>query len=581
MRHRATLIRRRDAGGADMVNGNCGMPARRSQPISMLLHRIALGMLTGLLCGAGQTLAASDPATEPLPPDAELEAAGARIGDIEIERQPIFDLNDPNENNWLFRLADRLHVNTHESAIRAQLLFRSGDHYSRRLLDETARNLRQNSPFMREPEIFPVRYHDGLVDIVVLTHDVWTLDPQLDFGRSGGTNTITVDFTDDNFLGTGKYVEVGHSENVDRRSSYAIWMDPNVWGSHWQDTVEYSDNSDGKVWNLGGSYPFYSLETRYDGGGSTGDARSVVTRYSLGNPYDAYQLSWRVTDFYFGQALLINQFWTERLLIGLRQDQSLFAPAPNQGLLAQLPADRNLVYPYVRMQWVQNDYSTTRNLELIAFTEDVHFGLDASVGLGWATPAFGADRKALLADSELGYNWRLGASDYLFLYARLYGRFEYGRMDDAIASPNASYYLTTSERSKFLVHLWGDFGHNLDIDHYLEVGGDTGLRGYPLRYQNGEARAQLTLEERVYSNWYLFQLLHVGGAVFFDTGRTLGTSPVPTPQLGWLRDVGVGLRLGSGRSSFGRVIHVDLATPLDADKSISRLQFLVTTEQSF
>src|SRR5580698_6148951 len=203
MRHCATLIRRREAGGADMVNGNCGMPARRSQPISMLLHGIALGMLTGLLCGAGQTLAATDPATEPLPPDAELEAAGARIGDIEIEREPIFDLNDPNENNWLFRLADRLHVNTHESAIRAQLLFRSGDRYSRRLLDETARNLRQNSPFMREPEIFPVRYHDGRVDIVVLTHDVWTLDPQLDFGRSGGTNTITVDFTDDNFLGTG------------------------------------------------------------------------------------------------------------------------------------------------------------------------------------------------------------------------------------------------------------------------------------------------------------------------------------------------------------------------------------------
>jgi len=52
-------------------------------------------------------------------------------------------------------------------------------------------------------------------------------------------------------------------------------------------------------------------------------------------------------------------------------------------------------------------------------------------------------------------------------------------------------------------------------------------------------------------------------------------------ELEQLRDVGVGLRLGSGRSSFGRVIHVDLATPLNADKSISKLQFLVTTEQSF
>jgi len=205
----------------------------------------------------------------------------------------------------------------------------------------------------------------------------------------------------------------------------------------------------------------------------------------------------------------------------------------------------------------------------------------ATIGLGWATSAFGADRKALLADSELGYNWRLGASDYLFLYARLYGRFEYGRMDDAIASPNASYYLTTSERSKFLVHLWGDFGHNLDIDHYLEVGGDTGLRGYPLRYQNGNQRALFTVEERLYTNYYLFRLVNVGAAAFYDMGRTWGTTLVPTPQLGLLKDVGVGLRLGNQRSSFGSVIHIDLAVPLDRTSTISALQFLVSTHASF
>jgi hypothetical protein len=307
----------------------------------------------------------------------------------------------------------------------------------------------------------------------------------------------------------------------------------------------------------------------------------VFTRYALGNAYDAYQVDWRVSDVYFGQALLINELWTQRLLVGFRQDDSQFAPAPDKSLLAPLPADRNLVYPYARLQWLQNEYETTRNLELIGFTEDLHFGLDGSVGLGWATPAFGADRKAVPVDTELGYNWRFGASNLLFAYARLYARFEHGRMDDAIASPNLSYYLTTSEHSKFLLHASADFGHNLDIDHYLEIGGDTGLRGFPLRYQNGENRSQLTLEERVYTNWYLFQLLHVGGAVFFDTGRTWSEAPVPTPQLGWLRDVGVGLRLGSGRSSFGSVVHIDLAAPLNPGQSISRLQLLVTTEQSF
>jgi hypothetical protein len=555
-----------------------------------VMHDLRALFLAGLLCSAGHPLAAqasdapldADSAiTESLPPDAQLEASGARIGDIQIQIKEIFDLDDPKENNWLFRAADHLHVRTRESAIRAQLLFRSGDPYSRRVLDETARNLRQNSSFMREPEIHPVRYHDGFVDLVVVTHDVWTLQPGINFGRSGGTNTGSIKVSDDNFLGYGKYIELGHSEDVDRSSSFAQWSDPNVWGSHWQDTLAYQDNSDGKVWSLGGSYPFFSLETRYDGGGSTGVSRSVVTRYSLGNPYDAYQFDWRVTDFYFGQALLIDGLWTERLLFGFRHDQSVFTPALNQTLLAPLPADRNLAYPYLRMQWVQNNYTTTRNLDLIAFTEDLHFGLDASVGLGWATPAFSADRKALLADAEIGYNWRLGPNSYLFVYSRLYSRFETERMDDRIVSGNVSYFLTTSERSKLLVHLWADAGHNLDADHYLQIGGDTGLRGYPLRYQNGDGRAQFTVEERLYTNWFLFQLVHVGGAAFFDMGRTWGSTPVPTPQLGLLKDAGVGLRLGNARSSFGSVIHIDLATPLNANSSISRLQFLVSTEQTF
>ncbi|HEY5019763.1 MAG TPA: hypothetical protein VII17_01975 [Steroidobacteraceae bacterium] len=549
------------------------------------MHDLRLLFVAGLLCSAGQPMAAlaADAVSigEQLPSDAQLEAAGARIGEIRIETKEIFDLDNPKENNWLFRAADALHVRTRESAIRAQLLFRSGDPYSRRVLDETARNLRQNASFMREPEIYPVRYHDGMVDLVVLTHDVWTLQPGINFGRSGGTNTSSVDVSDDNFLGLGKYVELGHGQNVDRSSTFAGWADPNVWGSHWQDSLLYQENSDGKVWSVSGAYPFYSLETRYDGGGSTGSSRSVITRYNLGNPYDAYRLDRRVTDFYFGQALLVNELWTERLLIGFRRDQSEFSPAVSQNLLAPLPADRNLTYPYVRMQWLRNNFTTTRNLELIAFTEDLHFGLDASAGLGWAAPAFGADRRALLADAEIGYNWRFGPRNYLFVYGRLYSRFEYGRPGDSVVSGNASYYLTTSENSKLLLHVSADAGHRLDADHNFEIGGDSGLRGYPLRYQNGDGRAQFTLEERVYTNWFLFQLVHVGGAVFFDMGRTWGSTPVPTPQLGLLKDLGVGLRLGNARSSFGSVIHIDLATPLDGDRSISKLQFLVSTEQKF
>jgi hypothetical protein len=518
-----------------------------------------------------------------LPSDAELEASHARIGSIEVRTVQVFDLSDPLDSNWLFRTADRLHKRTRDSVIKAQLLFRSGDPYSRRILDETARNIRLNSSFLREPQIRPTRYHDGLVDIEVVTHDVWTFQPGISFARSGGTNSTGVDIADANFLGYGKYVEVGHGENVDRTFNFVRWSDPNVWGSHWTDALVYSRDSDGTVFNVAGALPFYSLESANSAGVNVGEVHSIVTRYRLGQAYDAYDDNDRTANLFVGRALSVTDQWTERLVVGWHVDRANFGAPPDQTPLAPIPLNRELSYPFARMQWVENHYDTMQNLDLIARTEDVHFGLDASIGLGVATPQFGSDRHSVLADTELNYGWRFNQADDLFLTGRLATRFEDGALHDAMATWGAAYYAATSDMTRFLARFTGDAGHDLDGDHTLQLGGDTGLRGYPLRYQNGNQRALFTIEERLYTQWYLFRLFNVGGAAFYDMGRTWGTTLVPTPQLGLLKDAGVGLRLGNARSSFGSVIHIDLAVPFDHNSSadISAVQFLVSTQTSF
>ena len=86
----------------------------------------------------------------------------------------------------LFRLANTLHIKTRPRVIRRQLLFKSGDRYVRRVVDETERILRTNSYFY-DAWIQPVRYHDGKVDLKVTTKDVWTLNPGFNYSRSGGT----------------------------------------------------------------------------------------------------------------------------------------------------------------------------------------------------------------------------------------------------------------------------------------------------------------------------------------------------------------------------------------------------------
>jgi hemolysin activation/secretion protein len=143
------------------------------------------------------------------------------------------------------------------------------------------------------------------------------------------------------------------------------------------------------------------------------------------------------------------------------------------------------------------------------------------------------------------------------------------------------YYSEQSKNWLFFTTLVGTKGWRLDLDDQVLLGGDNGLRGYPLRFQDGSARALWTVEQRYFTDWYPFRLVRVGAAIFFDAGRTWGTVPLAAPSLGLLKDVGFGLRFGNARSGLGNVVHVDLAFPLDAGAGISKVQFLVSTEARF
>ena len=62
--------------------------------------------------------------------------------------------------------------------IETQLLFDEGDTFSKRVIDESKRILRQNA-YLRDARIEPVVYKGGVVDLRVITKDVWTLSPNI------------------------------------------------------------------------------------------------------------------------------------------------------------------------------------------------------------------------------------------------------------------------------------------------------------------------------------------------------------------------------------------------------------------
>lgn len=515
-----------------------------------------------------------------LPPDAELEAQGALIGIIHVETRDVFDASAADEITSLTRLLNRLHARTRLATITDQLLFSTGDPYSARLLEESARNLR-GTRYLRDAIVVPIAFHDGLVDVKVITQDVWTLNPGVAYGRKGGADSSGVEIEELNLLGTGMQIGVGTTSTVDRDSRFAFFRDRQIGSSWWDLSLAYADNSDGELSSFALDHPFYSLGTRAAGGAGAREDRRIVSRYDRGEVVDQFGAHERTATGYFGRSRGVVGSWSRRVTAGFTYDEHSFAPAPDTLPPRLLPADRKLVYPWIGVEWIEDAFHIARNRDQIEKTEDYSLGWRLNARLGYASGQFGSDRDAMLLKASISRGVAIDEQRTLQFDGGFDGRLESGSIANGLLAASLRYYSRRSARRLFFASLECSAGFNLDVDRQLLLGGDNGLRGYPLRYQSGDGFWRFTAEQRYFSNWYPFQLFNVGGAVFYDMGGTWGSDPLGTPSLGLLKDVGFGLRFGNARSALGSVLHVDVAFPLDGDGSIDDVQFLVETRSSF
>jgi len=545
--------------------------------------RCALAFLAALAPGlseAASVLQARDAdvpgcmRTEVLGADAELEARAARIGGIEFTVGDVFDVAGRDGDRALFRAANHLHPATREATLRAQLLFGPGELYRRRVLDETERSLRRLR-YLYDAQLEPVRYHpaSNAVDVRVCTRDVWTLSPGVSFGRGGGENSFGFEIEDYNVLGSGQSLTLARRTNVDRSTTIFSWNAPTVRGTRWQVSADYHISTDGGLRALDVSRPFYSL-----------DSDATTRLYRAGEPAFEFAAARREAEVWLGGSGGLEGGWVQRYRVGWTFDERRFARLPESPLggpaQGDLPPDRRLSYPWIGVQWIEDGYAETHDVDQIGRTEDMNLGFAGDVRAGVATTALGSDRDALVLEGAASWSGSLRPEQLLSVEAGLGTRVEDGGTRDTDAQLAARTYWRWSSRWMSFAGIETRWTRDLDPDQQVLLGGDNGLRGYPLRFVEGRSAALLTLEQRLFTAWEPLRLCRVGGAVFFDAGRTWGGLDAPDAGR-WLKDVGVGLRLGNSRSSRGSVIHIDVAVPLDATDRVDGVQVLIKTKASF
>ena len=506
---------------------------------------------------------------------------GAEIGRVEIVNSNIFDLTDPREDKALYRLANALHIKTRPEVIASQLLFQPGDVFQMQELEESERLLRKTR-YLGDAEIQPVRIENGVVDIEVRTRDDWTLKPSFSFGRSGGQNSSSVGLEEYNLFGRGTQIGIDYRSDVDRDSLTAHYSDANLFEKHYRVAADYSRNSDGFRQRVDFSKPFYALASLRAGGIALTRGRQIESLFDLGKPVSQYEHEFEQYEAFIGRSSGLQKNSARRWLVGVSHDKHVLRhagimPAPEDVVFK----DRRFTYPFFGLEFVEDQFVKDKNVDQIGRVEDRHMGARLSARIGYSNKELGSTADAWHVRADYRNSARPTKKSTLLYEASASGRLENGTGRNLMLSIAARFDRRQSDKRLFHARVVARIGKNLDLDNPVYIGGDNGLRGYPLRYQGGDKSLLITLEQRFFTDWYPFRLFRVGGAAFFDAGRTWGRTPAGGENLGWLQNAGVGLRIGNTRSSVGRVLHIDLAYPLKSAADISSVQLLIEAKRSF
>jgi outer membrane protein assembly factor BamA len=529
---------------------------------------------------AASAIAEPPAALAALPSFRELEAAGARIGQIVVRNEDVFDTSDPEEDNALFRAANLIHIQTREGVIRRALLFKSGEPVSAALIEETERSLR-SARFLYDVRLRPIAVRDNVVDIEVMTRDSWSLDLGLSFGRSGGSSSSNYGFSEYNLLGTGTALSFARTSDVDRDGREFSVSNDRLFGNWISVGYRQSINNDGRSEGASVLRPFYSLDARWSAGASWSRNDRVESIYNGGEVVSRYRQDETRVEFFAGFSRGRVDGTVQRHSVGLRQVEQRYALQPGAVAPPQLPADETQVMPFYRYELIEDRYERLFNRDQLGRPEFFPLGWNAVIDIGRAATTLGSTRNEWVLSANARRGFTLGSRQTLMTSAYLTGRYADGGADRVQAGFGTQYYLPQSGRWLFYASAAADALVSPGPTDMLLLGGDNGLRGYPLRYQAGNHRALFTFEERLYTDIFVWRLFRLGAAAYVDVGRAWGGPYVNQNDPGWLANVGGGLRIFNVRSAFSNVLHVDVAMPISPVADIKRVQFLVKTRASF
>ncbi|MBL4899601.1 MAG: hypothetical protein JKX76_08160 [Colwellia sp.] len=494
--------------------------------------------------------------------------------------QTIFDKNEQGFA-VVHRWANAIHIDTKKITLENEAAFFI-EKCDKNFADmaELERHLRSRK-YLRDAKVTS----DEMVEnITVTTWDNWSLMPTISFGRQGGESTYSFGIKERNLLGLGIDAEIQTYKNSQRKgyklkSTIPLFRKQNI-----DVKLRFADNDDGTQQSLFLQKHFASFYTHYAYNIGFNDETRDDTIYQNDSELAIFshkisfknaEFSW--LDFNNNNALL-------RYRIGITQDQHKFSPVDdtnNSISSAFLPQDRDFLSPWLGFDYIEKKFKKLTNIHLITQIEDFNHGWQFSSRLGLSDGSKKNNAWALF-QINIDKGFEIHDKALLLMNIAFNGDIYEQQNHRLLLSFNAEYFYNIDPNWGFYLSNTNVVSKNQYVDQPVTIGGNTGLRGFPLQYQHGEHSIKFTSEIRYYPHINLFKLFDLAGAAFLDAGKAFGDSVVENSDDAWLYSIGIGARLYSPHSADShQVIHIDFAFPQSNNPNINNFEIRVEAKQSF
>jgi len=439
---------------------------------------------------------------------------GKIIRHIDVKQLAVFGpsvYDTIRKGNWSDKLGSKLHRDTRDYTIkRAYLLFSENETLRAQVLKDNERLLRGTTIFHDARIIvIPDKNNPGVVDIMVLTQDVWSLEPT-DVIYNGGQYGLTVQ--QKNFLGFGHNFISGFvskaSDTLQKFGYFGKYYVPSINKRNFISAeIDLINLRDTKQYGIHGARKFLTPETKYAGAISYDyfHFTNYVYKNETSDSIKPLPITYGLSDVWLGRAFKLN-IGNEEFN---RQTKLVFAGRATKydyTLRPFVSPDSNRLYTNRQIYLMSVGFSNRsykRDLLIYGFgkTEDVPYGYLASIIGGFQNTEFG---KGIYYGAKFSRGDYLPRkSGYLYTLINIGSFFKKGTSEQGILSISSSYFspLLQIRRRNFRHFINANYtsGFNRFDNELIDINNSNGIVGASSNSLRGTKRLTIGFESIFFS----------------------------------------------------------------------------------